>query len=175
MTRTTSQGEVVERSPDREARRTDRGLERRLAGEYPRPRRTLGVATALMFGATACWIGFALLLSVVVDRVFLEDGTLGSVSTILVLMVGLVLLRGGMLWGSEVLAQRAAENVKSSFRDRLATKLATLGPAYARGQRTGELVHTMGGGVEALDGYVARFRPARVLAAVVPIAVGLVV
>jgi ATP-binding cassette subfamily C protein CydD len=143
--------------------------------EHPGAPRTLGVATALSFGAAACWIGFALLLSVVVDRVFLESGTLGSVSTILGAMVGLVLLRAGLLWRSEVVAQRAAEDVKTSLRMRLAAKLVTLGPTYTRGKRAGELVHTMGEGVEALDGYVARFRPARLLAATVPVLVGLVV
>jgi ATP-binding cassette, subfamily C, bacterial CydD len=130
---------------------------------------------ALSFGAAACWIGFALLLSVVVDRVFLGGGPLGSVSWVLVAMIALVLVRGGLLWRSEVVAQRAAEDVKSSLRDRLAAKLVALGPTYTRGERTGELVHRMGEGVEALDGYVARFRPARVLAAVVPVVVGLVV
>ncbi len=153
----------------------DRALERRLRTEHPGARRTLGFATVLGFGATACWIGFALLLSVVVDRVFLENGTPGSVSAILAAMVGVVLLRGGLLWGSEVVAQRAAEHVKTSLRERLAAKLVALGPTYTRGERTGELVHTMGDGVEALDGYVGRFRPARTLAAVVPVVVGLLV
>jgi ATP-binding cassette, subfamily C, bacterial CydD len=135
----------------------------------------VGVATALAFGAAACWIGFALLLSVVVDRVFLGGGSLGSVSAILVGMVALVLVRGGLLWASEVVGQRAAEDVKSSLRQRLAARLAALGPTYTRGERTGELVHVLGDGVEALDGYAARFRPARTLAAVVPVVVALVV
>ncbi len=153
----------------------DRALERRLGRDHRSARRIVEIATALAFGAAACWIGFALLLSVVVDRVFLDDGSLGSASAILAGMVALVLVRGGLLWGSEVVGQRAAEVVKSSLRERLAARLVELGPTYTRGERTGELVHTMGEGVEALDGYVARFRPARVLAAVVPVVVGLVV
>ena len=175
MTRTSSpRGDDV-RTSDREGRRADRTLERRLWAEQPRARRTLGLATALAFGAAACWIVFALMLSVVVDRVFLQGGSLASVSTILAAMAGLVLARGAVLWRSEVVAQRAAEDVKTSLRDRLADKLVALGPTYTRGERTGELVHTLGESVEALDGYVARFRPARVLAAVVPVVVGLVV
>ena len=175
MARTSSPRRDVEGSADRRARAADRALERRLWREHRSARRTVGLATALAFGAAACWIGFALLLSVVVDRVFLDGGSLGSVRTILAGMVALVLVRGGVLWGSEVVGQRAAEDLKSSLRERLAGKLVALGPTYTRGERTGELVHTIGEGVEALDGYVSRFRPARTLAAVVPVVVALVV
>ena len=173
--RTSSAERATNRTVDREARAADHALEGRFLAEHSSARRTLGVATALSFGATGCWIGFALVLSVVVDRVFLHGGSLGSVSTLLVAMVGLVLSRGGLVWGGEVVAQRAAEDVKTSLRDRLADKLVALGPTFSRGERTGELVHTMGEGVEALDGYVARFRPARALAALVPVSVALVV
>jgi ATP-binding cassette, subfamily C, bacterial CydD len=176
MARTSSPGRGITRSSaDREARGADRALERRLWTEHPRARRTLEVGTALSFGAAACWIGFALLLSVVVDRVFLGGASLGSVSSVLAAMIAVVLVRGGLLWGSEVVAQRAAEDVKTSLRERLAAKLVALGPTYTRGERSGELVHAIGEGVEALDGYVTRFRQARTLAAVVPVVVGLVV
>ncbi|HET8525919.1 MAG TPA: thiol reductant ABC exporter subunit CydD [Actinomycetota bacterium] len=175
MTRTSSPHRGPAESSDRAARAVDRALEHRLWTEHSGPRRTLGVATALASCATACWIGFALLLSVVVDRVFLDGGSLGSVSALLAAMLGFVIARGGLAWGSEVAGQRAAEGLKTSLRDRLADRLVALGPTYTRGERTGELVHTVGEGVEALDGYVTRFRPARTLAVVVPIVVGLVV
>ena len=85
---------------DREIRVADRALERRVMAEHRGARRTLAFATALAFGAAACWIGFALLLSIVVDRVFLDGGTLGSVFAELAGMVGLVLARALLLWGS---------------------------------------------------------------------------
>ena len=175
MTRRSSPHRGPAESSDRAARTVDRALEHRLWTEHPGPRRTLAVATALSFGATACWIAFALLLSAVVDRVFLDGESLGSVSSVLAAMIAVVLVRGGVLWVSEVIAQRAAENVKASLRERLAAKLVALGPTYTRAERTGELVHTVGEGVEGLDGYITRFRPARVLAAAVPVVVGLVV
>ena len=162
-------------SPDRAARAADRALERRLWAEHPRARRTLALSTALSFGAAACWVAFALLLSDVVARVFVGGRSLGDVSTALALMVTLVLVRGCLLWLAEIVAQRAAEDVKTGVRGRLAARLVELGPTHTRGERTGELVHTVGEGVEALDGYVTRFRPARTLAAIVPVAVGLVV
>jgi ATP-binding cassette, subfamily C, bacterial CydD len=176
MARTSSPGRGTTRSSaDREARRADRALERRLWTEHRGARRTLAVATALSVGATACWIAFALLLSAVVDRVFLGGASLGRVSSLLAVMIAVVLVRGGLFWGSEVIAQRAAENLKTSLRDRIAAKLVALGPTFTRAERAGELVHTVGEGVEAFDGYVTRFGPARALAVAVPVAVGLVV
>jgi ATP-binding cassette subfamily C protein CydD len=175
MARTSSPSRDVDSPAARDARAADRALERRLWSEYPRARRTLAFSTALRFGAATCWVAFALLLSDVVARVFVGGRGFDDVSLELLLMVGLVVARGGLIWPAEVVAQRAAEDVKTGVRQRLAARLVELGPTYTRGERTGELVHTLGEGVEALDGYVARFRPARTLAAIVPVAVGLVV
>jgi ATP-binding cassette, subfamily C, bacterial CydD len=162
-------------SSELDERAADRALERRLWSEHPRARRVLGVATALSFAATACWIAFALLLSEVVARVFLEEAGLDAVQATIASMLALVVGRGALLWASAIVGQGAAEDVKSGLRERVAAKLVELGPTYTRGERAGELVHVAGEGVEALDAYVTRFRPARALAAIVPAAVALVV
>src|SRR5207253_112021 len=46
-----------------------------------------------------------------------------------------------------------------------------LGPAYASGERTGELVTTAGEGVERLDPYVSRYLPQVVLSVFVPLVI----
>ncbi len=150
-------------------------FERRLWKDHPRARRIEAGATALAVAAAVCWIAFALLLAIVVARVFVDGGTLGSVDALLLAMVVLVLLRGGLLWGGEVTAQRAAGGIKTDLRERLAAALVALGPAAVRGERTGDLVYTAGEGVETLDPYVTRYVPARVLAVIVPILVASVV
>ena len=175
MSRATSPHPNDQRAKDRAERAADRELERRLWSDHPRARRILGIATALSFASTACWIGFALLLADAVGRVFLRDAPLGSLAVPIAAMAAFVVARGALLWGGEVVAQRAAEDVKTGLRGRLGAKLAELGPVYTRGERAGELVHAAGEGVEAFDPYVTRFRPARTLAAVVPVAVALVV
>ena len=175
MSRATSPHPNDRRAKDRAERAADRELERRLWSDHPRARRILGIATALSFASTACWIGFALLLADAVGRVFLRDAPLGSLVAPIAAMAAFVVARGALLWGGEVVAQRAAEDVKTGLRGRLGAKLAELGPVYTRGERAGELVHAAGEGVEAFDPYVTRFRPARTLAAVVPVAVALVV
>ena len=90
-------------------------------------------------------------------------------------MFALALVRGALLWSSDVVGQRAAGGIETDLRERLATALVALGPTAVRGERIGELVYTAGEGVDALDPYVTRYVPARVLAVLVPVLVASVV
>jgi ATP-binding cassette, subfamily C, bacterial CydD len=122
-----------------------------------------------------CWLALCVLLAQVVGGVFLGHQTLAAMEVPLLGMLGLVLVRGGLLWGGEVAAQRAADALKHGLRARIAARLVALGPAYTRGQRAGELVYVAGEAVEALDAYVTRYLPARALSVVVPLLVALLV
>ncbi len=150
-------------------------VERRLWKDHPRARRIVVASTGLSLAAAVCWVAFALVLSVVVARVFVDGGTLASVDALLLAMLALVLVRGALLWSSDVVAQRAAGGIKTDLRGRLATALVALGPTAVRGERIGDLVYTAGEGVETLDPYVTRYVPARVLAVLVPVLVAIVV
>jgi thiol reductant ABC exporter CydD subunit len=50
-------------------------------------------------------------------------------------------------------------------------RVLALGPRYASGERTGELANTLVGGVDALDPYLAQYRPQAALAVLVPLAI----
>ena len=125
----------------------------------------LGVLGA---GATIAQMVF---LSKIVDRVFLGGGSLEQVSLLFLLLLGAIVLRSGLLWLREVAAQRGAVYVKSELRERLFAHLMRLGPSYARGERTGELVTTTIEGVERLDAYFSRYLPQIALSAFVPLLV----
>jgi ATP-binding cassette subfamily C protein CydD len=73
------------------------------------------------------------------------------------------------LWVREVTAQRGAVRVKSELRTRLFAHVLRLGPAYARGERTGELATTATEGVERLDAYFAKYLPQLLLSVLVPL------
>ncbi len=150
-------------------------VERRLWKDHPRARRTVAAAAALSAAAAACWIAFALLLAVAIARVFVDGGTLASVDALLLAMLALAFVRGALLWSSDVVGQRAAGGIQTDLRERLATALVAVGPTAVRGERIGELVYTAGEGVDALDPYVTRYVPARVLAVLVPVLVASVV
>ena len=79
-------------------------------------------------------------------------------------MLGLLIVRGGLIWLSDIWAQREAGQVKEHVRDRLIGHLQALGPAYTTGERSGELVPTAVEGVETLDAYFTQYLPARYLA-----------
>ena len=150
-------------------------VERRLWKDHPRARRIVAAAVGLSVAAAVCWIAFALLLSVVVARVFVDGGTLASVDALLLAMLALAVVRGALLWSSDVVSQRAAGGIQTDLRERLAVALVALGPTAVRGERIGDLVYTAGEGVDALDPYVTRYVPARVLAVLVPVLVAIVV
>ena len=108
-------------------------------------------------------------LSRIVDRVFLAHESLAQISSLLFLLPGVIIVRAGLVWAREVSAQQGAIRVKSELRERLFAHLLQLGPAYSKGERTGELVATMSDGIERLDAYVSRYLPQAALSVLVPL------
>ena len=135
----------------------------------------LFLAVGIGFFAGALFVVQAILLSGVVNRVFRLNQTLGDVLPLLGLMLALLVLRSGLIWAQEVLAQRSASRIKGSLRQRLTAHLYALGPTFTRSERSGDLVNAVVEGVETLDEYVTQFLPARYLAGLVPVFVLLVV
>ena len=121
-----------------------------------------------MLGAVAT-IAQMFFLSLVVDRVFLAGESLEEVRALLLLLLGAVVLRSGLLWLREVVAQRGAVRVKNQLRERLFAHLMLLGPNYTGGERTGELSATAVEGVERLEAYVGRYLPQMALSVFVPL------
>ncbi len=135
----------------------------------------LYLAVAAGFLAAVCVAGQAWFLSVAVNRVFILHQTLDDVAPPLLILLLLALLRALFVLSSEVLAQRSASRLKGNLREQLTQQLLVLGPAYTRGERSGELVNAAVGGVEILDEYITVYQPARLLAMLVPVFILLVV
>ena len=146
-------------------------LDRRLLRRAQATRTPLALAIGLGSGGGIVVVGQAYLLSLVVNRVFLAKDTLGGVLSLLVAFLLLSLVRAGLAWGADIAADRVAGRVKHDLRARLAAHLLALGPAYARGERSGELANTAVEGIEALDAYFRQYLPQLALAALVPLAV----
>jgi len=146
-------------------------LDRRLLRPAQAARGSLALAIGLGVGGGMVIVAQAYLLSLVVSLVFLGGRMLGDVVSILIALLLLSLVRAGLTWGAEVAAGRAASRVKHDLRAQLAAHLLRLGPAYSRGERSGELANTAVEGVEALDAYFRQYLPQLALAALVPMAV----
>jgi ATP-binding cassette subfamily C protein CydCD len=120
-------------------------------------------------------IGQAYLLSSTVNGVFLEGQTLEQVAHWLRLALLILAGRAFLTWVNEVSANGVAVRIKTDLRERLFRHILQLGPAYTRGQRTGELTTAAVEGIEALDAYYSQYLPQLVITALVPISILIVV
>ncbi len=118
-----------------------------------------GVFTALQ----ARW------LSDIIGGVFLEGAGLADFGQALGALLLFMTLRALMSWAGERTARAAAIRLKNDLRGRFFDCLLRLGPAFARQERTGELVNTATEGVEALDAYFSQYLPQAALAALIPL------
>jgi ATP-binding cassette subfamily C protein CydD len=132
-------------------------------------RASLSLTVAFGFLVAVATIAQMVFLSKVVDRVFRKGADLEEVGVLLLLLLGASVLRSGLLWAREVAAQRGAVRIKSELRERLFGHVVRLGPAYAKGERTGELTTTATEGIERLDAYFGRYLPQTVLSVLVPV------
>jgi ATP-binding cassette, subfamily C, bacterial CydD len=149
-------------------------VDRRILRLDTRARRWMTLAVALLSLAAVALIAQALLLSQTISRVFRGGQTLGAVLPLLVTLLLLIGVRAALQWSGEVIAQRGASRIKRDLRMRL---LRILGQSAlpTSDERSGDLAHTVVEGVEALDEYVTQYQTARLLAALVPALVFLVV
>jgi ATP-binding cassette subfamily C protein CydD len=146
-------------------------LDRRLLAQARATRLALALSVGLGLLGGVTIVGQAFLLSRVVSQVFLQGAGLADVQPLLFALLALALVRAALTWGSEVAAARVAIRVKGGLRRRLDAHLLALGPAYAHGERSGELATTAVEGIEALDAYFREYLPQLALAALVPLAV----
>ena len=146
-------------------------LDRRLLRRAQTAQGPLALTIGLGAGGGVVVVAQAYLLSLAVSQVFLGGSTLSGVMSLLVAFLLLSLVRAGFTWGAEAAADRVASRVKHDLRARLTAHLLDLGPAYARGERSGELANTAVEGIEALDAYFRQYLPQLALAALVPLTV----
>ena len=144
-------------------------MNRELLRQVRSARASLSLTVTLGLLAAVATIAQMAFLSKVVDRVFLKRMDLGDVGVLLLLLLGTSVLRSGLLWAREVVAQKGAVRIKSELRERLFGHVVRLGPAYAKGERTGELTTTATEGIERLDAYFGRYLPQTALSVFVPL------
>lgn len=130
---------------------------------------TLTIASGFLAGLLTIWQAWN--LATVVDGVFLQKFSLEQVTTPLTFILLAISGRTLLTWLNEVAANAVAVKIKTDLRERLFAHILKLGPAYARGQRTGELTTAAVEGIEALDAYFSQYLPQLVITALVPISI----
>ncbi len=114
-------------------------------------------------------------LSTAIDAVFMHNTPLAHIRPVLLLIAGAIAVRGILFWGYEIMVQKAASEIKADLRNKLFSKIQQLGPAWTETQNSGDLAATAVEGVEKLDAYFARFIPAGIHMAIVPIVIAITV
>lgn len=129
----------------------------------------LTILSGFLAGLLTIWQAW--LLSSVINAVFLEKQALTQVMRPLLFILLTIGGRSFLSWLNEVAANAVAVKIKTDLRNRLFAHILKLGPAYARGQRTGELTTAAVEGIEALDAYFSQYLPQLVITALVPISI----
>lgn len=151
------------------ARQKKSAITRRLFFQGGPVRLFLGLTVATGTLISLLIVGQAHYLSLLIDDVFLKSGSggWGWLLALLLIIVG----RAVLTWAGDTSASQAAGIVKKTLREALFKHLLKLGPAYTRGERSGELTNTAMEGVEALDAYYSQYLPQFFLTMLVPLVV----
>jgi thiol reductant ABC exporter CydD subunit len=144
---------------------------RRLLRESRAARPVSAAVVALALAAAALAIAQAWLLAGVIARAFLQGAGLPELRGALVALVLVWAGRALVNAGFELTGRIGALAVIGDLRRRLATQLLCGRPITAAGERSGELATAAVQGVDALEGWFARYLPQVVMSAVVPPAI----
>jgi ATP-binding cassette, subfamily C, bacterial CydD len=142
-------------------------VDKRLLGQIGNIRVYLSLTVGLGLLTAVLIILQAQFVSQIIDTVFLKH-TSDGLSWTLLAMLAMLIGRAGLAWASEITAHRAASQVKQNLREALFARLLKLGPAYTRGQRSGELTNLAVEGIETLDAYFSQYLPQLFLTALIP-------
>jgi ATP-binding cassette, subfamily C, bacterial CydD len=147
-----------------------RALDPRLLERTRSARPLLSLDTVLGIAMALALLLQASLLALIVARAF-GGAPLSTMGPYFALLAGAFAIRGVFAWGMELAGRRAAWSVLSELRLSLIEKRLGAQPAAVDGVEGAEIAAVSVQGIEALEGYFARYLPQVVLASVVPLVV----
>ena len=131
----------------------------------------LAAAVAIGVASAALAIAQAWLLALAISSAFLGGADLAALTPAL-LALGIVLAaRAGLSWASELVAVRISGRVKADLRARVIAAAVAQGPRLAAERSSARTALLATRGLDALDGYYARYVPQLILTLIVPLAV----
>jgi ATP-binding cassette, subfamily C, bacterial CydD len=149
----------------------DRWLARRAAPI----RAGIGQAVALGMASGLLLMLQAALLAWTLSAVVMDHAGLHQVWPALAAIPPVIALRYVLIRLAERTAFSAAATMRVTLRSELLRKLQALGPMWLRGEASGALATHLVQGIEALEGYYARWLPGRALTVMIPFAILIVV
>jgi thiol reductant ABC exporter CydD subunit len=148
-----------------------KAVDRRLL-RWGRPTRTyLGLSVALGTLRGLLLVAQAWLLATIIAGAFISKEDLADLRRPIELLVAVAILRAAVSWASEWSANRCSAQVKSMLRAALVRRASGLGTDGRPGTPSGQLATLATRGLDALDGYFARYLPQLFLSVIVPLTV----
>lgn len=108
-------------------------------------------------------------LSRIVDSVFIKGFSLDKVWGLMFLLLLYILLRGLLIWISEVVSRAGVVRIKHNLRQRIQHSIFTTGPIPLRNENTGEVLNMTIEGIEALDAYFSEYLPQLAISVLTPL------
>ena len=130
---------------------------------------------AVAAGTALLVVAQAFCLGDVVSRGVRGGATLSDVEPVLIVLAVVVALRALLGSLSDSLAQTAATRTSAQLRAHLLAHVVRLGPVWLSGERRGQIATLATRGIDSIEPYVARYLPQLVIAAVVPLTVGVAI
>lgn len=152
---------------NKEEKRAANPALQRLIGEQARP---LARSAWLSVLASLILLAELFCIALAIDAL-LRTPALGAILPYLAAFAGLALARIAIESIAAAIAARASEEVKERARNQLTEAIAKISPLDKNRPHAGEVATLMTTHVEALGPYLSRYRPARLRAAIIPIAV----
>ncbi|PTL73592.1 thiol reductant ABC exporter subunit CydD [Rathayibacter caricis DSM 15933] len=129
---------------------------------------------ALALARTLGTIAFAWLVAQLVSGA-VDGRSARELAPLLGALLAVIAARAALAWATEVNAVRGGVGAKAQLRAAVLEALVALGPSGRPAGGSGGVVALLGGGLDALDGYFARYLPQLIATAVTtPILVGVV-
>ncbi|HSH56790.1 MAG TPA: thiol reductant ABC exporter subunit CydD [Halomonas sp.] len=142
-----------------------------LAAHAAAERGRLGLAVVAGVVAALATLGQLALLARFISELLVEQAPLATLTPVALGILALLLVRSLVLFLQERLGLFASLALRRRIRGDLLDHLARLGPAGLSTRHSGALASQLVEQVEALDGYIARYRPQLVLAILQPLVV----
>ncbi|HWJ76210.1 MAG TPA: thiol reductant ABC exporter subunit CydD [Kaistia sp.] len=130
----------------------------------------LRIAIAVPLVAGLFTVAQAFTLATIIDRALVGHVAPAGQTGLVLLLVAIIGARAALALLGERLGSRASEDVKRAIRQSLQASIMAKSPEWLRERSSGVLASQLVDGVEALDGYFARFMPAMIAASVLPVA-----
>ena len=143
-------------------------LDRRLLTHTRGVRTRIGAAALLGLCAVAAGISRLAFSGLIIAGV-LTGAAFSSLIPYLAAVGGFIVLRAVFQYLRDMVSQETAARVKEGLHDRLYRHALDLGPGHFNQKRTGDVLVSLGEGVEQLQVFYGQFLPQVVVAAVAPV------